>query len=437
VLKSPRHRSWVSSLCLRPSHAVLGLVIILTTGILAAQSAQPQTFSVLYAFTGDADGAEPLSGLVTDPAGNLYGTTVTGGTPQNQAGVVFKLDATGVETVLATFSGLHGQGAEPLGTLVRDSQGNLYGTTLNGGYQNHTGTVFKVPPTGGRVGLHIFAKDGELDGINPIAGVVLDRKGNLYGTTTAGGTTGYGVIYKLHITSRRETILHTFTGKWGDGINGFGPLIRDASGNLYGTTLNGGAYGGACGSFPIGCGIVFKMSPAGKEKVLYRFTGGTDGANPEGGLVRDAAGNLYGTTTYGGGGACQNGSFTGCGTVFKVDKTGTETVLYRFTGGTDGANPFAGLVRDGVGNLYGTTYQGGNTGCQSQMGGCGTVFKVDTTGKETVLYSFTGGTDGETPFSGLLRDAAGDLYGTTAAGGTKNKNVCASSGCGVVFKIHP
>jgi len=399
---------------------------------------QAQTFTVLYSFTGGADGAEPLSGLIMDSAGSLYGTTAAGGIFHNQtvAGVVFELDATDVETVLGTFSGVNGQGAGPLGTLVRDSSGNLYGTTFSGGYQNRTGTAFKVFPSGGKIGMHIFGKVGG-DGMNPSAGLVLDKKGNLYGTTTAGGSTGYGVVYRLHITSRKETILHTFTGKRGDGIDGFGPLIRDGAGNLYGTTFQGGTYGGACGSFPGGCGIVFKMSPAGKEKVLYRFTGGTDGANPEAGLVRDAAGNLYGTTTYGGGGACQNGSFTGCGTVFKVDKTGKETVLYRFTGGTDGANPFAGLVRDSAGNLYGTTYQGGNTGCQSQMGGCGTVFKVDTTGKEIVLYSFTGGTDGETPFAGLLLDAAGNLYGTTAAGGTKNKNVCASSGCGTVFKLTP
>jgi len=372
MLKLSRHGSWFSSLRLR-STAVLGLMV-LAAGILAASSAQAQTFTVLYAFTGGADGAEPAqSGLIMDSAGNLYGATAAGGIFHNHtaSGVVFKLDASGVETVLTTFSGVNGDGAGPLGTLVRDSSGSLYGTTMSGGYQHSLGTVFKVLPTGGKITTHMFGKGGQLDGWQPIAGLVLDETGNLYGTTTAGGSTGYGVVYRLHIASRKETILHTFTGKRGDGIDGFGPLIRDASGNLYGTAFNGGAYGGACGSFPIGCGIVFEMNPAGNEKVLYKFTGGTDGAYPEAGLVRDVAGNLYGTTTYGGGGACENGSLRGCGTVFKLDKTGKETVLYRFTGGTDGANPFAGLVRDGVGNLYGTTYQGGNTGCQSQMGGCG------------------------------------------------------------------
>ncbi|HSZ01451.1 MAG TPA: choice-of-anchor tandem repeat GloVer-containing protein [Terriglobales bacterium] len=432
ILKLSRHGSWFSSLRLR-STAVLGLMV-LATGILAASSAQAQAFTVLYSFTGGADGAEPISGLIMDPAGNLYGTTAAGGVFHNRtaAGVVFKLDATGVETVLATFSGVNGDGAGPLGTLVRDSSGNLYGTTLSGGHEN-SGTAFKVLPTGGKVGLHIFGKAAE-DGINPYAGLVLDKKWNLYGTTTAGGRTGYGTVFKLHLIPGKETILHSFRIA-GDGATPLAPVVRDSAGNLYGTTEEAGRFGGACGT--IGCGIVFKINPVGKEEILHRFWGGADGANPQAGLVRDAAGNLYGTTTYGGGGACQNGSFMGCGTVFKLDKTGKETVLYRFTGGSDGANPFSGLVRDSVGNLYGTTYQGGNTGCQSQMGGCGTVFKVDMSGKETVLYSFTGAADGETPFSGLLRDAAGNLYGTTAAGGTKNKNVCPSSGCGVVFKIAP
>src|SRR5271157_3096218 len=162
--------------------------------------------------------------------------------------------------------------------------------------------------------------------------------------------------------------------------------------------------------------------------VLYTFTGSPDGEAPYGGLVLDAQGNLYGTTSQGGDPACTNG----CGTVFKVDTTGKETVLYSFTGGTDGAIPYAGLVPDAQGNLYGTTSQGGDPACTN---GCGTVFKVDTTGKETVLYSFTGGADGAIPYAGLARDAPGNLYGTTQRGGDLLACTGPTNGCGTVFKL--
>jgi len=433
MLKLSRHGSWFSSLRLR-STAVLGLMV-LAAGILATSSAQAQTFIVLHKFTGGSDGAAPRSGLVADSAGNLYGTTAGGGIWHGQpaAGVVFKLDQNGVETVLATFSG--GGAAGPFGTLARDSSGHLYGTTsesdINGG-----GIVFEVFAPGGRTALHIFGKGQMEDGEHPYAGVILDGKGTLYGTTTAGGASSLGVVFKLHIKSRKETILHSFTGKGGDGVIPSAPVIRDAAGNLYGTTEAGGTYGGPCGSPPLGgCGVVFKINISGEETVLHRFAGGTDGANPGAGLLRDGSGNLYGTTYYGGSGGCQYGSFTGCGTVFKLDKTRKETILYNFTGGADGAVPTASLIRDVVGNFYGTTVLGGGTGCLSQLG-CGTVFKLDTTGKETVLYRFTGGSDGANPYTELLRDSAGNLYGTTFRGAGGDKNLC-PLGCGVVFKITP
>jgi uncharacterized repeat protein (TIGR03803 family) len=428
---------WISRTDARLARTALALATILILAALAIPSAQAQTLTVLHTFTGRSDGGEPDSGLITDSDGNLYGATTLGGLQNGAgAGVVFKLDPDGGETVLATFDGVGGGAANPIGTLARDSSGNFYGTAENSGTHGSGGTVFEVFATGGKKALHVFGRGGAGDGMNPVAGVIRDKKGNLYGTTTVGGTSDFGVVFKLHVKPSKETILHTFTGKKGDGVFPSAPVVRDAAGNLYGTTEAGGTYGGVCGSAPLGgCGIVFKINTDEKETVLYRFAGATDGANPSAGLLRDAAGNLYGTTYYGGSGACQYGSATGCGTIFKLDKTRHETILYSFTGGTDGAVPSAGLIRDTAGNFYGTTFIGGGTGCLSQLG-CGTVFQLDTTGKETVLYRFTGEADGENPNTELLRDAAGNLYGTTLRGAGGDKKIC-SLGCGVVFKIAP
>jgi len=269
--------------------------------------------------------------------------------------------------------------------------------------------------------LHSFAGHPG-DGANPEAGLVRDAQGNLYGTTLTGGSGGpelcsgvggCGTVFKLDTTSK-ETVLYSFTGV-PDGEEPDAGLVRDAQGNLYGTTYNGGASN---------LGTVFELDTTGKETVLHSFTGtGGDGSEPYGGLVLDAQGNLYGTTSFGGA--------SGDGTVFELDTAGKETVLYSFTGtGGDGAYP-SGLVRDAQGNLYGTTYGGGASGF-------GTVFKLDTAGKETVLYSFTGtGGDGAYP-SGLVRlvrDAQGNLYGTTYEGGDLACD--APYGCGTVFKLTP
>jgi uncharacterized repeat protein (TIGR03803 family) len=221
-----------------------------------------------------------------------------------------------------------------------------------------------------------------------------------------GGSSGYGTVFKVD-TSHNETVLHNFKGFMNS--DGAYPilagLIRDKAGNLYGTTLGGGSFNG---------GTVFKVDTSGNEYVLYSFSGGTDGANPEGSLVLDKAGNLFGTTTQGGS--------SGYGTVFKLDTTGKESVLHSFTSVPDGAYPAgAGLVLDKAGNLFGTTTQGGSSNN-------GTVFKVDTSGNETVLHGFMN-SDGARPFAGLIRDKAGSLYGTTFNGG--------SSGYGTVFKLIP
>ena len=408
--------------------------------------------TVLYSFTGGADGGIPYAGVIRDPAGNLYGTTAQAGALG--WGVVFKLDTTGHETVLYTFTG-GADGADPLAGVILDSAGNLYGTTYQGGAAN-AGVVFKLDTTGHETVLYSFCTlSGCADGDFPNAGVIRDTAGNLYGTTTDGGASGFGVVFKLDTTSH-ETVLHSFTGGT-DGGQPYAGVIRDPAGNLYGTTN----IGGASSCLPNGCGMVFKLSTTGHETVLHSFTGGADGGFPRAAVIRDTAGNLYGTTAYGGAsnvgvifkldttghetvlysltgadgdkplagvirdtagnlyGTTQAGGASNLGVVFKVDTTDHETVVYSFPGGADG-DPYSSVVRDTAGNLYGTTVNGG-------AAGKGVVFKLDTTGHETVVYTFTGGADGGVPYAGVIRDSAGNLYGTTTAGGT--------SGKGVVFKV--
>jgi len=371
-------------------------------------------FQVLYSFQGGADGAGPVAALVADGAGNLYGTAEYGG---DGNGVVFKVDASGKETVLYSFKG-GTDGANPTGALARDAAGNLYGTTLNGagsgcGPLDGCGTVFKLDATGKETVLYRFT--GGTNGTAPFAGLIRDKDGNLYGTTTAGGGSGCGgsgcgTVFKVDAAGE-ETVLHRFAGGK-DGSNPQASVIRDAQGNLYGTTLQGG--GSGCND-NAGCGTVYKLNTAGKEQVLHRFTGG-DGGWPWS-LTRDAGGNLYGTASIGG--------RSGAGTVFKLSPTGKITTLYSFTGRADGASPTGGVILDRAGNLYGTADQGGNS-CGNLS--CGTVFRLDTTLKFSVLHRFIGG-DGEFPIAGLVRDRAGNLYGTTIDGGSVNS--------GVVFKLTP
>jgi uncharacterized repeat protein (TIGR03803 family) len=226
------------------------------------------------------------------------------------------------------------------------------------------------------------------------------------------------------------TVLHTFTGS--DGEFPQGSLIRDHEGNLFGTAFNGG--NSSCNP-PIGCGVVFKMDPTGKEIVLYTFKGGADGAYPATDLLRDEVGNLYGTTHGGGQTTVAQCSFNpGCGVVFKVDPSGRETPLFAFSGGADGLGPSSGLVQDKWGNLYGTTIGGDPDGnCPGTPQGCGVVFKLDPNGDETVLHTFTGGADGYAPYGDLLLDEEGNLYGMTGNGG--DVGACSGIGCGVVFKL--
>ncbi len=335
---------------------------------------------------------------------------------------MFKIDRTGTESVLYRFSGSAG----PIAGLIRDSAGNLYGTTLEGGTAG-LGRVFELSSAGQEIDLHSFSGP---DGAYPEGGLLRDAAGNLYGTTDLGGdlqcaqqflNKGCGTVFKLDATGR-ETGLYVFTGG-SDGFQPYSAVVADHNGDLYGTTLEGG--NDNCQGE--GCGTVFRVSArTGRETVLYRFTGLTDGAFPNA-VLRDASGNLYGTTQSG-------GTSHLYGTVFKVDTTGRETVLYNFMGGTDGGGPAAGLIADASGNLYGTTEFGGDLSCSRyNIPGCGTVFKLDTAGRETVLYRFTGGADGLYPVAPLVMDLAGNLYGTASHGGAKH---CENGlGCGVVFEV--
>ena len=368
--------------------------------VLAIQPVQARSFKVLYSFTNGADGGQPYASLIQDSSGNLYGTTAVGGA--YGFGTVFKVNKKGKETVLYSFSG-GADGANPWAGLVWGSGDSLYGTTEAGGTSGY-GTVFKLSKTGKKTVVYNFTGTAG-DGAYPFALLVWDAAGKLCGTTYKGGAYGNGSVFEL-ATTGTLTVLYSFKGG-AHGENPYAGVVLDPAGNIYGTTF---------GAFGVGYGTVFKLNTAQKEKVLHSFTGGPDGGYPYyGGLVSDSDGNLYGTTSYG-------GAHQYFGTVFKVNKAGTQKVLYSFSGGADGGQPDASLIRDAAGNLYGTTIGGGAYAH-------GTIFKFGRAGKETVLYSFTGGTDAASPNANLLRDAAGNLYGTSVAGG--------ASGGGTVFKLTP
>jgi uncharacterized repeat protein (TIGR03803 family) len=298
-------------------------------------------------------------------------------------------------------------GANPLfSPVIFDKSGNLYGTTQWGGAFN-VGTVFELSPVGASwTATILYSFTGGADGGHPAAGLVMDRAGNLFGTGQTGGANGQGTVFKVS-PSGAETLLYTFGNQSGDGSYPFAGLVLDETGNLYGTTVSGGAKGG---------GTVFKLSPSGAETLLYTFRNQSgDGSYPYAGVVFDNKGNLYGATYSGGA--------KGGGTVFKLAPSGAETVLYSFGNQSgDGSNPFGGfLIFDNNGNLYGTTVGGGTQGN-------GTVFKLAPSGAETVLYSFGSRSgDGSQPWSGLVLDEKGNLYGTTQVGG--------AYGAGAVFEV--
>jgi uncharacterized repeat protein (TIGR03803 family) len=397
------------------------LALVLALAAVAIPSAQGQTFTSLYSFQGPPDGISPDSPLL-GLSGNLYGTTQSGGKYLDwQYGTLFELSSTGQETVLYDFTG-GAFGAYPYGGLT-DVGGILYGTTLGGGSNNcfaeNCGTVF----ADGRV---VYTFPRLQDGAFPQGGLILDAKGSFYGTTGSGGDLtcqagdrpGCGVLFRLD-TNGKETVLHTFHGGT-DGAVPIGGLIRDNKGSLYGATQQGGWRGDSYGYAPpsfYGCGVLFKLDATGRETVLHRFKGGAMDG------AYPSPGSLVMDARGNLYGATGGGGTYNLGTVFKLDKTGKMTVLHSFGAPGDGVGPYGGLVRDAAGCLYGVTWSGGTSNL-------GTVFKMTKSGKETVLHSFAG-RDGANPGAGLFRDAEGNIYGTTSAGGTSY------NGYGTIFKIAP
>jgi uncharacterized repeat protein (TIGR03803 family) len=417
------------SLCSSHSISIFTALVVLVFAAVAVPPAHTQTFTVLHKFTGPPDGGFPNGSVIVDSKGNVYGTTSEGGTGScdGGCGTVFRLSPSGTEAILYSFTGANGDGKYPQGGLVRDTAGNIYGTTYGGGTSGTAcdgygcGTVFKLDAAGEETVLYSFS--GGVDGATPEAGVVRDGAGNLYGTTKLGGVYGWGTVFMVDA-SGTESVLHSFDGATGDGGDAVAGLILDSAGVLFGTTQGGGILNSHCiPGLELGCGTVFQISTAGEETVLYKFTGYRDGNTPSGNVARDNAGNLYGTSQ-------PQPTPVGYGTIFELDAAGKFTVLHTFTGGAGGADPFAGLIRDSAGNLYGTTYQGGSGGstCQTFDGGCGVAFEYSATGKFSVLHSFTGGADGGWLFAPLALDSKGNLYGTANIGGI---------GDGTVFKIIP
>lgn len=425
---SSRSLKHISAFC-------FAMASLATTG-----SARAASETVVYSFTGGTDGAEPSAGLI-NIGGTLYGTTAFGGGSNNcpggdgfpfGCGSVFSVTPAGAETVVYSFKS-EPDGAYPYAGLT-DVGGTLYGTTFDGGSVND-GTVFNVTLAGAETVVHSFT--GGSDGALPSADLI-KFGGTLYGTTSVGGGSakctggggeppGCGTVFKV-TKAGTEKVLHSF-GRPGDGIEPSGGLVS-IGGTFYGTT--------SFGPGANGLGTVFSVTTARKEAVVYSFKGGSDGLSPSGNLI-NVDGTLYGTTILGGGaGSCEA---TGCGTVFTVTPAGAEAVVYSFRGSNDGAEPKAGLINVG-GTLYGTTrFGGGSANCPGADGnpsGCGTVFRVTKAGTETVVYAFKGGSDGAYP-NGLI-NVGGTLYGTTAAGGGSDN--CLGSypngpGCGTVFAVIP
>lgn len=406
---------------------------------------------VLHNFAGAPDGASPTGGLVADATGNLYGTTTLGGTDSAcSCGTVFKLSPPSVlggawtETLLYSFKGGAEDGKAPHGGLTFDKSGHLYGATQSGGPSN-TGTVFELTPPITQGGawaekvLFFFASDGS-QGKWPSGTLIFDGMGNLYGTTEGGGAlrgcVACGTVFQLKPPATQgaawtESLLYTFGSVTNDGLQP-GPGLVLRAGALYGTTQVGG---------PTQDGTVFELVQSNgtwSENMLYNFPGGSGGSAPAGGLIFDSAGNLYGTVRAGGN--PNSGCPEGCGLVFELLPPATsgnpwqESTLYTFRGGLDGGAPVGGVVRDTVGNVYGTAAVGGVLG---SAGNNGVLFKLNLpavaggTWTETVLHTFAGSSASD----GRLADSAliivdGKFYGTTNQGAT-------TSNLGTVFRVVP
>lgn len=415
--------------------------------LLVAATASAQTNEAVVASFGTAY-SNPYSGMVADSAGNLYGTMLGGTASQN--GAVFELSPNSkggwTPSILFTFNGT--DGSFPYSTMILDSAGNLYGTTYQGGLglavcNGGCGVVFELvrPAAGGQWTQNIlYAFNGPNDGGSPSGNLLMDKAGNIYGTTRAGGSTGCGgpgcgVVFRLKRPASggtwTESVLHAFNGTDGSQPN----YIIFHNNAIYGTAEQGGT---------LSAGAVFELSSTNgvwSENTLYSFTNGADGGNPIA-LISSAVSSDVFVDTIGGG-------VYNWGTIVRLtpNPSGpwTESLVYTFTGGSDGGSPDSPLLRDGSDNLYGTTYTGGMTsecGSFNPFDGCGVVYKVSTsTDTETVLHAFSDtGTDGIMPAnSGVVAGKNGALYGTTEDGGTAK---CANYygitvGCGTVYKVQP
>jgi len=410
--------------------------VALSLGMVSAPPAQAQTltFDLLHTFTGAPDGNQPLAGLFRDAKGRLYGTTGTGGDancPGNQpfgCGTVFEVKS-GKYSVLYMFLG-GSDGGFPVASLTEDAAGNLYGTTegLNGA----ASTVFKLTQTGQKTVLHTFSNEGS-DGGAPDTPPILNAAGNLYGTTPVNGDShcgfegsGCGVVYEVDARGQ-FSVFHTFANI-ADGMMPEGGLAIDAQGTLYGATFYGGDLN-CYAKTTIGCGTVFRIKKNGKFAVLHRFDGKADGAYPVS-ATADPAGNVYGITTYGGDLSCYPPF--GCGVIFKVDTAGKFTVLFTFSSKVICCGPeYNTLVRDAKGNLYDSTpINGPHNG--------GFLFELDTSGTFTDLFDFPyQGENGDGEFANsIVMDSHGNFYGTMQLGGDFS---CGrgDNGCGTVFELTP
>jgi uncharacterized repeat protein (TIGR03803 family) len=395
------------------------LAIGATTSLLITAAWAASATKLVYSFGGNADGEYTDTELVRDSAGNLYGTSVQGGV--FGGGTVFQVSPAGVHTVLYDFTG-GADGGEPYKGVTLDAQGNLYGTAVTGGggsCEGGCGVVFKLSNDGGTWNQTVIHTFGGSDGSGPGSPVAIDKNGDVFGTTPTGGANGIGVVYQLREEAGawKFRVIHTFTGGDDGGGGSASRLLIDAAGNLYGVCTVGGANG---------FGTVFEMSQHQGQwqlTTLYAFKDSPDGALPYGGLIADKAGNFYGTTYYAGA--------NDLGTVYQLTKINgawTERVLYSFQGGSDGGSPISTLVADAAGNLYGTTSEGGAAAC-----GCGTIFKMsrDSTGKwtETVASRFPGTPQPGFAYNGLVADPSRIFYGATVHGGSSND--------GAIYKFKP
>ncbi len=429
---------------------LVSAVLALALFAMATPPASPQTYTVLHAFGGGTDGADP-NPIIGDEQGNLYGATKFGGIPTcslDTCGTVFKIDSAGNETVLYRFEGGN-NGYGPFAGLARDAKGNLYGTTQGNGFVGGASVVFKVEPQGQETVLFVAgdtAKGCCLD--SPVA---VDAHGNVYGMSPYGGKPncnlvrndlGCGTLFKI-TPSGKFSVIHVFKGT--DGIQPEGGLVLDAKGNIYGTAVYGGnlkcEYPGWGMNKEEGCGTIYKLDTSGKFTALHKFTGPHDGSAPMG-LIIDSAGNLYGIADSGGDTIKKTNWEYGLGTIFKVDTTGKYSVLFTFSPCTDppctkgqvrNSLYASHLARDSKGNLYGIQEV---NNC-AFGGGC--IFRIDTKGNIADLYDFTEDQSGD-PFyqqMGLVLGSDGDFYGSTPLGGSEQPECDDNIGvqCGSVFHI--